>query len=448
MNNYNNLQKLFAKINHLKKAIELLYWEYFSLGKNNIENLTEEIITLKAVINEIAINKITKELIAEAESEKLSVTQKGNLNLMKNFCNNAAKIPFDLNKAFCKQSLLCNSYARTAQKEQDFSIVKPYFSELISIARKIAELPLAEKTSKYGAFLNAISSEINPEEINELILSVSQFLKTKTEILPIKEERNKNNSKFEEKKVFESLLLRSDRTILEYRENQLIIGNDQLTKIMLEDRPNYKAAELMNGIGKALYLQNLPYAEWRDQPLCRPTSLSMYSAQGFLFSHFFLEDKDFVAKLKFSCPKTLDPSIMGSTKFAALLHLMIRFSLEKSLINGELEVENLGVAWQEDISYYFRIADPKSLSLFNNYEWFNGQFGYYPCYIKGVVIAAQIFYMIKSDHDLYNGGRLSLKKIVGWLINNIYNYGAKYSTEELLKKSTGENLDCRFYKKF
>ena len=47
-------------------------------------------------------------------------------------------------------------------------------------------------------------------------------------------------------------------------------------------------------------------------------------------------------------------AVMGSNKFVALTHLMIQFSLEKSLINEEIDPKNLEESFREDMVYQYK----------------------------------------------------------------------------------------------
>jgi carboxypeptidase Taq len=443
MKNYKKLEKIFSRINDLKRVLELVQLDGYVNHLNNYKDRISQIITIKSIIHDIVISEELQLVISETCEETLDDWEKVNFNLMRTFCNTVISLPFELNVELTEKSILCAEYFKAAKKENNLKIVLEHFKNLIGVTRKVADFKLKDDENRYNQLLKVY--QINSEQIDELCLSVGPFLKSKISDSNI-DTSEVAQAKINMKKISDKLFF-NDKLQVSFGDTSYVCGDENSIRIITREFGKTVLSNFMYLIGQAIYLQNLPYGKWRNQPICSPASLSMYSAQGFLFSHFFLEERQIMKILGVKDTKVFDTSIMGSNKFVALTHLMIKFSLEKSLINGEVDVMDLESAFKEDINYYFK---DDSVSLLENEEWFLGKFCYYPCYLKGMIIAAQIFHMIKSDSNLWsaNISNHGMKKIFNTLAKNIYNLGARYSTNELVSNFTGEELDCRFFKKF
>ena len=81
-------------------------------------------------------------------------------------------------------------------------------------------------------------------------------------------------------------------------------------------------------------------------------------------------------------------------------------------------------------------------------HWFSGDFGYFPTYLIGAMIAAQLKKAL--DKDIPEIGQKiksgNLKVVTSWLKKNIHIHGNKFSANEILIKVTGQKLNSLFYK--
>ncbi|HAB23316.1 MAG TPA: carboxypeptidase M32, partial [Pantoea sp.] len=131
-------------------------------------------------------------------------------------------------------------------------------------------------------------------------------------------------------------------------------------------------------------------------------------------------------------------------------HVILRFEIERALIEGDIEVEDIPALWDE------KMKQALGLDTRGNYRdgcmqdihWTDGAFGYFPTYTLGAMYAAQLFQAVKKAlPDL--GERLQhgdLQPIFDWLQQNIWQHGSRFPTEQLLINATGEALNPRFFR--
>ena len=80
-------------------------------------------------------------------------------------------------------------------------------------------------------------------------------------------------------------------------------------------------------------------------------------------------------------------------------------------------------------------------------HWSEGAFGYFPSYLLGHLISAQISSQMEKEigliDNLVEDGEY--EKIILWLKNNIHKYGRSVNSMELVRNVTGEELTSKYF---
>jgi carboxypeptidase Taq len=122
------------------------------------------------------------------------------------------------------------------------------------------------------------------------------------------------------------------------------------------------------------------------------------------------------------------------------LHIVLRFELERALIDGLLEVKDLPEAWNELSKQYLGLDVPDdALGVLQDVHWASGLIGYFPTYALGNLIAGQLWQRAHADLpdlDLRIGAG-ELIELREWLRENVHRHGAKFSSRELLARVVG-----------
>ena len=129
------------------------------------------------------------------------------------------------------------------------------------------------------------------------------------------------------------------------------------------------------------------------------------------------------------------------------IHVMLRYELEKQLIDGTLEVKDLEQAWNDKIKQYFNIEVPcSSKGVLQDSHWSGGSIGYFPTYALGSAIASQLYYKMNEEFDV-NQSLLqgNTKQINEWLNNKIHKFGSSKYPKEILEKAINDKFDVNYY---
>ncbi len=136
-----------------------------------------------------------------------------------------------------------------------------------------------------------------------------------------------------------------------------------------------------------------------------------------------------------------------SDELTYCLHIMIRYELEKRLMNGELSVGELSGEWNRLYEAYLGVV-PKTAGEggLQDIHWAMGEFGYFPSYALGNAMAAQLYVHMNRERNLEELLRAGeLDWISGYLREHIHRFGASKGMEELLTEITGEKLNPGYY---
>jgi carboxypeptidase Taq len=133
------------------------------------------------------------------------------------------------------------------------------------------------------------------------------------------------------------------------------------------------------------------------------------------------------------------------------LHVIVRFELEKAIVNGDVAIESLPRLWNEKYQEYLGITPPNdSDGVLQDVHWSHGGFGYFPTYTLGNLYAAQICAALRGafpdfDERLASGDRLFALE---WLRERMYRFGAIYEPEELIERVTGEKPNPDYFESY
>jgi len=124
---------------------------------------------------------------------------------------------------------------------------------------------------------------------------------------------------------------------------------------------------------------------------------------------------------------------------------VIRFEIERDLIRGDLDVEDVPEVWNDKYEEYLGIRpDTDSEGCLQDIHWSHGNFGYFPTYSLGSVMAAQLFEAAEAEIDDLDGKIAAgeFGDLQDWLGENVHRHGARYETNELVVRATGEDFSA------
>lgn len=379
----------------------------------------------------------------------------------------------------------------TALKETgDWEQAKLFLSEQIELHQKIADqrleaLPEEERDgiTRYDMLMQEFMPGLYLRDINPLM---EQHLKALDKIVPeIIEKQSKEEAPlpFEEDMVFEAdAQMWLNRSMLEVigfdfergglyetGHNPVEGGTPEDTRLVIS---NVSEHDFMNSMksalhegGHGLYIQGLPRSQWRYQPVAQDMGAAVHESQALLIEMIIGRTSEFfeflsprleglfhginspalsaenIHKLKTRVAKTVDRKKADEATY--FYHVMLRYRLERDLIEGTLKIDDLPEAWVEGLHDLIGVTPDTHLAgCLQDVHWFVGKFGYFPAYAIGHMMAAQLYESLRRDiSDLLE--KISagdFAEIKAWLHEKIYAKGRLMPMQDLVKEATGKTL--------
>ena len=130
------------------------------------------------------------------------------------------------------------------------------------------------------------------------------------------------------------------------------------------------------------------------------------------------------------------------------LHVMLRFDLEKRIINQSLAIKDLPEAWNEGMREMLGIVPPTDTEgVLQDVHWSVGLFGYFPTYALGNLYSSQFWNTILKDipnvYDQIAGGEFA--SILSWLRAKIHQHGSSKTATEISLAISGETLNAKYF---
>lgn len=220
---------------------------------------------------------------------------------------------------------------------------------------------------------------------------------------------------------------------------------------------------ILHETGHALYDVGLPAADY-GLPTGESVSLGIHESQSRLWenqvgrsrgfwSHFFpIAKQRFPAALGdvmqptfYAAINSVQPSLIrvDADEVTYNLHILIRFELERALIEGDLQVADLPTAWNEKYKEYLNIVpENDAVGVLQDVHWSEGLFGYFPTYTLGNLYAAQFFAKAEEELEgldtLFHKGEFA--PLREWLIFHVHRHGRRYAPQALVEQCTGSPL--------
>ena len=482
MSNYSNYKEAMGKIADLKYASAVLQWDqetYMPVKGAGFRG--QQLATLAELAHEKFVSGETETLIQQAANSKdLDEDQQRNIELSAGDLSRSKKLPASFVR---KMSEAVNKSFHAwieARKHNNFSFFEQPLAEIISLKKQEAGY-LGYDAHPYDALMDEYDKGLTVKKTDalfaDLLPQLSQILEIVKKAPAVDDSFLRQFFDKDRQWEFGVRMLRQmnydfgagRQDISEHPFTTNFSSQDVrvTTRVDENDFANMLWSCLHEG-GHALYEQGLP-ADQYGLPLGEYCSLSIHESQSRLWENCIGRSQSYwnhnYPILQEVFPRQLGtvPArdfYRGINKVQASLirteadeltyhmHVMIRYEIEKMLIAGEMKAQDIPPYWNELYLKHLGVNVPDDKrGCLQDIHWSHGSFGYFATYSIGSLYAAQFWQKIKQDiphvdADLLAGNS---SNIWGWLKQNVYPYGRKYSSEQLCEKITGSALQSKFF---
>lgn len=483
------LLQCFHEIWDLQMLGMLAYWDQqTTMPRGANEARMYQMATLKGIIHERLIvprlGELLKELDDIVKQDFFTDADRGLVRQAYHLYQRETKLPRTLVEEIAQVQVIATESWIRARQQNDFAIFAPWLKRTVDLQREVAErIGFAE--TRYDALLNEYEPEMTATRIQEL------FAPVRTVSMSILRYIQLSGKKLDTSCLYGSFPIERQQVLSEKIASN--IGYDftrgQITRSAHPFTTDYTAPAdvrftvrsternllplLMSSLhesGHALYEQGNAWILMRT-PLAGGASRGIHESQARLWENVLGRSEAFwKGKYALLCEifpeyfKMVDvmtfvhalnnvepsPIRIEADEVSYNLHILIRFELEKALVDGDIAVESLPSLWKAKYREYIGI-EPESdvVGVLQNVHWTKG-FGSFPSYMLGNLYAAQIFQKLSREFPDYDQRLASgdTMFILQWLHKHLYASGAIYLPQELMIRLTGESTNSQHFVRY
>ena len=483
MKHYQFLVKEFTRLHHFNHLSAVAGWDAAAMmPENGNQARANAMAELSLLTHGILVNPALEEAFSLVDESSLSSQEKASLREMRNEWQAENCLPADLVE---KQSLAgakCEHAWRTQRQEADWQGFAENLKPVLELTRQEAALRAkATGLSKYDALLDLYEPGMSKEKLDEIFDQVKSWLPDLTRAVLEKQSAKALTipqgpfSEEEQKALGVEImgLLNFDfsRGRLDVSSHPFCGGvpeDVRITTRYSEEDFTQSLMGIIHETGHAKYEQGLP-KEWLHLPVGSARSMGIHESQSLFMEMQIARSKAF---LGFIHPKIQSHLGTGEGMDLANLetlyhrvkadyirvdadevtypaHVILRYEIERDLVEGLIEVDDIPTLWNQKMQEYLGISTQDELTngCMQDIHWTDGSFGYFPSYTLGAMYAAQFMASIRKEMDvdaLISRGELA--PIQAWLEQHVWSQASFYSTDELVKRATGESLNPEYFK--
>jgi carboxypeptidase Taq len=225
----------------------------------------------------------------------------------------------------------------------------------------------------------------------------------------------------------------------------------------------------MHEAGHAMYEQGIDMS-YEGTPLAGGTSAGVHESQSRLWenivgrslnfwefmypklqAHFPGQFKDVSLETFYAAINNVEKSLIRTEadEITYNLHVMLRFDFELQMLEGTLSIRDLPEAWHARFEHDFGIVPPDDKDgVLQDVHWYGILIGgVFQGYTLGNILSAQFYQAALKAHpsipDEMKQGKFST--LLGWLRENIYRHGSKFTAAEIVERATGSALTIEPY---
>jgi carboxypeptidase Taq len=472
------LKELLVEADDISKAAYVLQWDqqtYMPMGggKSRSRHLSTLNRLAQEKFTDPAIGKLLDELEPYVEKLPYDSDEASLVRVTRRNYEQMIKVPSKFIGERSEHGAESYQVWAEARIENNFKIVEPYLEKTLDLSRRMADFfpgydhiidPLIDFYD-YGmkaSTLSALFADLRKELIPLLQTITSQppsddsclrkFYPQEEQLKACKEIAGLIGYDFNRGRV--------DLTHHPFEIN-FAVGDVRITTRIREDFLSECLYSVIHESGHAMYEQGVR-PELEGTPLGGGTSAGVHESQSRLWENLVGRSRNFCEyffpRLQETFPKQLGETTM-ETFYRAInkverslirtdadevtynLHVMLRFDLEMSLLEGSLAVKDLPEAWNERFKQDIGVS-PNDYrdGCMQDVHWYSGNIGgSFQGYTLGNILGAQFYDAVISDNpqipDEICIGKFD--RLRTWLTQNIYQHGSKFTASELVERITG-----------
>ncbi len=474
---YQALLEHVKRLNYVGDAAGVLGWDQqVMMPEGGTPARAKQSSALSTLQHELLTDDDVATWLDDLEDADLTDEQAAVVRELRRDHERAARVPEDLVQRISEATSNALPVWEQAKAESDWSAFEDTLAEILDLRREYAEAidpdrdPYEVLFEEYEPYLGIDTAERVLDRLAE-------------ELPPLIEAVRESDA--EPAQPFEGAFAESDQRAL--AEDALdLLGYDwdhgrldtsshpftqgtqfdaRITTRFSEDDPLDALGSTIHEFGHAQYTLGLPQENY-GTPLGQSRDLTVHESQSRLWENHVGRSKPFWELFAPRVEERLGVEAAPQALYEAAnevyddnlirveadeltyhTHILVRFEIERDLVRGDLDVSEVPEVWNDKMEEYLGIRpDDDAEGCLQDIHWTHGNFGYFPTYTLGSVLAAQLDATAREnlslDEQIRDGEFDPLRE---WLGEQIHQHGARYTTPDLIEEATGEGFTADYF---
>lgn len=477
------LKKMLKEREFYSRIGSKLYFDIECLcPRNGYNQASEDMTRIEMEKFKISHSKKFIRLVLELHDDNEGLSDYDKIlikHLYKEYANEK-NVSSKLMESFSKASNDAYIHWLEAKENKEYNLFKPYLKRVIDLTKKMYLKRDEQKETLYDTILADYEENWSIKRYDEF------FNRLKEALIPLikkivaskKKIRNdfltRNVPIYKQEEFSKFLLLKEghdfDNLVLLTTEHPFTInmneGDERVTTHYFENNFLSNVFSIMHEGGHALFDLGEP-KEFKDHFISQKMTCAMHECMSRLYENMIARSEAFInliypkfqelfkdefndvsEKELFEACNISTPSLnrCDSDELTYVLHIIIRYELEKEFINNKTNVNGLNKKWNKLYKEYLGIEVPNDKEgILQDVHW-TGSYGYFPTYALGSAYAAQIYHCMKKEIDIDNAIRNdNIKLINDWLKEHAWNIASIKNPDEWIKEVTKEEFNPQYF---
>lgn len=476
---YRQCACVMKEVHALAGAASLLSWDQETMMPVRASQFrADQVAALASLIHEKFTNPQLGEDLRNlaAQTNSIPAGARANVREWLRDYEKETKLPAPLVREIAKTRSLALTAWSEARRKSDFKAFAPWLKKTFELKRQAADA-IGYRESPYDPLLDDFEPGMTVNELEPIMATLRR------ELVPIVQAIHASGVKIDTRvlscgyppdeqelvcrEVAAALGLSMDAARLDRSRHPFCTGIASPGDVRITTRYDKKwLPQALYGVihetGHALYEQGFEERHV-GTPLAQAVSMGIHESQSRLWENVVGRSRSFVTfllpKLRRHFPQQLagvkadtfyravndvkaNPIRVESDEVTYNLHLVLRYEIEKGLLEGKLHVHDLPDLWRERMKLYLGLTPKNDAEgVLQDIHWPGGMIGYFPSYMLGNLYAAQMWQKLLRDvgaGDVERHiSRGDFRPILSWLRTKIHKHGRFFTAAELMKRVTG-----------
>ncbi|MFB6305208.1 MAG: carboxypeptidase M32 [Haloferacaceae archaeon] len=469
---YRDLVDRVRRIGNVGNAAGLLSWDQqVMMPEEGTPARSGQLSALSAVKHDLVTDDELGDLLDAVEGD-VGGERAALVREVRRDRERAVRVPTDLIERISATSSEALPAWREAKAEADFDAFAPHLRELVDLKREYAEHvdpdrdPYEVLFEEYEPCLPLDHAESILAELRETISPlVDEIRATEADLAdPFDGTYEEDAQEAMVRDALDLLGYPWERGRLDTAPHPFSMGtvyDARITTRFDESNPLDALSSTIHEFGHATYTLGLPEEHYAT-PLGEARDLSVHESQSRLWENHVGRSRAFLERFLPTMRDRLGVDAGVDAVYEAAnqvhednvirveadeltyhLHIVLRFEIERDLVRGDLDVDEVPAVWNEKMDEYLGVVpDDDGEGCLQDVHWAHGNFGYFPTYSLGSAMAAQLYDAAERDVD---GLESSVREgdvdpLKSWLRESVHRHGKRYETNELVRRATGEDF--------